>query len=57
MPRYPWRFGAESGFSPRVCHWASAIGDGGEWHAAVCTHKKRPAEGLRRGADFVVGLV
>ena len=28
MPRYPWRFGAESGFSPRVCHWVSAIGTG-----------------------------
>ena len=29
----------------------------GEWHAAVCTrNKKRPAEGLRRGADFVVGV-
>lgn len=28
MPRYPWHFGAESGFSPRVCHWVSAIGDG-----------------------------
>ena len=35
----------------------NAIGDGGEWHATVCTrNKKRPAEGLRRGADFVVGV-
>ena len=40
MPRYPWRFGAESGFSPRVCHWVSAIGNGGKWHAGFARATK-----------------